>query len=99
MKVFLAALFFAAISALGMSTLLEKIQRPSYAAFTTGGARISDPDSRRIDPVVAPTESVGGPLASNSGAIKEQATVASAQGQEAKNIDRAELPGTSEVAN
>ena len=40
MKVFLAALLFAAIAAVGVSMLLNTIQQPSYAVFTTSGARV-----------------------------------------------------------
>ena len=39
MKVFLAALVFAAIAAVGVSVVLGTIQKPSSVAFTTSGAR------------------------------------------------------------
>jgi hypothetical protein len=50
MKVFLAALLFAAIVAFGMSVLLSTIQQPSSVAFTTGGARVGDPGNNLIGP-------------------------------------------------
>jgi len=50
MKVFLAALFFAAIVAVGMSVLLNTIQQPSSVAFTTSGARVGDPGNNLIGP-------------------------------------------------
>ena len=43
MKVFLAALVFAAIAAVGVSIVLSTIQQPSSVAFTTSGARVGDP--------------------------------------------------------
>ncbi len=36
---------FAVVAAVGMSFLLNVYQRDSYAAFTTSGARVSDPDT------------------------------------------------------
>ena len=50
MKVFLAALVFAAITAVGVSIVLNTIQQPSYAAFTTGGARVGDPGNNLVGP-------------------------------------------------
>ncbi|WP_197033838.1 hypothetical protein [Bradyrhizobium sp. URHD0069] len=43
MKVFLAALLFAAVAAVGVAILLNTIQQSSSVAFTTGGARVGDP--------------------------------------------------------
>jgi hypothetical protein len=48
MKVFLAALVFAAITAVGVSIVLSAVQMPSYVAFTTGGARVSDPGNNLV---------------------------------------------------
>src|SRR5258708_3377195 len=50
MKVFLAALLFAAIAAVGVSLVLNTIQQPSSIAFTTGGARVGDPGNNLIGP-------------------------------------------------
>jgi len=50
MKVFLAALLFAAIAAVGVSILLDAIQEPSYAAFSGDGVRIGDPGHNLIGP-------------------------------------------------
>jgi len=50
MKVFLAALLFAAIVAFGMSVLLSIIQQPSSVAFTTDGVRIGDPGHNLVGP-------------------------------------------------
>ena len=50
MKVFLAALVFAAVAAIGVSMLLNSLQQPSYAAFTTGGARVGDPGNNLVGP-------------------------------------------------
>ena len=50
MKIFLAALAFAAIAAFGVSTVLDTIQQPSSVAFTTGGARVGDPGNNLIGP-------------------------------------------------
>jgi hypothetical protein len=50
MKVFLAALLFAAIAAVGMSVLLGTIQQPSSVVFTTSGARVGDPGNNLIGP-------------------------------------------------
>ena len=50
MKVFLAALVFAAIAAVGVSVVLNSIQEPSSVAFTTGGARVGDPGHNLVGP-------------------------------------------------
>jgi hypothetical protein len=50
MKVFLAALLFAAIAAFGVAILLNTIQQPSYSAFTSDGARVGDPGSNLVGP-------------------------------------------------
>jgi hypothetical protein len=50
MKVFVAALLFAAVAAVGVSMVLNSIQRPSYAVFTTGGARVGDPGNNLTGP-------------------------------------------------
>jgi hypothetical protein len=50
MKVFVAALVFAAIVAAGMSIVLNSVQRPSYEAFATSGARVGDPGHNLIGP-------------------------------------------------
>jgi hypothetical protein len=50
MKVFLAALLFAAIVAVGVSLLLNTIQTPSYVAFTTEGVRVGDPGNNLVGP-------------------------------------------------
>jgi uncharacterized membrane protein len=50
MKVLLAALLFAAIAAVGVSIVLNTIQRPSSVAFTTSGARVGDPGNNLIGP-------------------------------------------------
>jgi hypothetical protein len=50
MKVFLAALLFAAVAAVGMSMVLNTIQEPSSVAFTTSGARVGDPGNNLIGP-------------------------------------------------
>lgn len=49
MKAFAAAVIFAGIVAFGAATVLDgSYQRPSYSAFTTEGARVSDPGSNLI---------------------------------------------------
>jgi hypothetical protein len=48
MKVFLAALGFAAITAVGVSLVLSAIQTPSYVAFSTSGARVGDPGNNLV---------------------------------------------------
>ena len=50
MKVFLAAFLFAAVAAVGVSIVLNTVQRPSSGAFTTGGARVGDPGHNLIGP-------------------------------------------------
>jgi hypothetical protein len=50
MKVFVAALLFAAIAAVGVSVVLNSIQEPSSVAFTTSGARVGDPGNNLIGP-------------------------------------------------
>ena len=50
MKVFLAALVFAAVAAVGMAILLSSIQQPSSSAFTTSGARVGDPGNNLVGP-------------------------------------------------
>jgi hypothetical protein len=50
MKVFVAALVFAAIVAAGMSIVLNSVQRPSYEAFATSSARVGDPGRNLIGP-------------------------------------------------
>ena len=50
MKVFLAALVFAAIAAVGVSVVLNTIQQPSSVAYTTSGARVGDPGDNLIGP-------------------------------------------------
>lgn len=50
MKVFVAALVFAAIVAAGMSMVLNSVQRPSYEAFATGSARVGDPGHNLVGP-------------------------------------------------
>lgn len=50
MKVFLAALVFAAIAAVGVSLVLNSIQQPSSVAYTTSGARVGDPGNNLVGP-------------------------------------------------
>ena len=50
MKVFVAALAFAVVAAVGVAMVLNTIQQPSYAAFTTGGARVGDPGNNLVGP-------------------------------------------------
>jgi hypothetical protein len=50
MKVFFAALAFAALAAVGVSIVLNTIQRPSSVAYTTGGARVGDPGNNLVGP-------------------------------------------------
>lgn len=50
MKVFIAALLFAGIAAVGTSMLLHTFQEPGYVAFTTSGARVGDPGHNLIGP-------------------------------------------------
>lgn len=50
MKAFLTAVVFAVVVAFGASMVLDRggYQQPSYAAFTTEGARVGDPGSNLI---------------------------------------------------
>jgi hypothetical protein len=50
MKVFIAALVFAAVAAVGVAIVLNSVQRPSSVAFTTSGARVGDPGHNLIGP-------------------------------------------------
>jgi hypothetical protein len=50
MKVFIAALLFAAIAAVGVAILLNTVQQTSSVAFTTSGARVGDPGHNLIGP-------------------------------------------------
>lgn len=50
MKVFLAALVFAVIAAVGVSFVLNSIQQPSSVTFTTSGARVGDPGHNLVGP-------------------------------------------------
>jgi hypothetical protein len=50
MKAFVAALVFAAVTAVGVSVVLSAIQEPSSVAFTTTGARVGDPGTNLIGP-------------------------------------------------
>jgi hypothetical protein len=50
MKVFLAALLFAAVAAVGVAILLNTVQKPSSVAFTTSGARVGHPGHNLIGP-------------------------------------------------
>ena len=59
MKVFLAALLFAAIAAVGVSVLLNAIQEPSSVAFTTGGARVGNPGNNLIGPGSSRPDGIG----------------------------------------
>lgn len=50
MKAFLASVTFAAIFAIGASIILNgNFQTPSYAAFSTEGARVGNPGSNLIN--------------------------------------------------
>jgi hypothetical protein len=48
MKVFVAAVVFAVIAAVGVAMVLNSIQEPSSVAFTTSGARVGDPGTNLI---------------------------------------------------
>lgn len=48
MKAFVAAVVFAIIAAVGAAYVLGTQQRDSSVAFTTGGARVSDPGHNLI---------------------------------------------------
>ena len=50
MKVFIAAVLFAAVAAAAMVVVLNHYQRNSYTAFTTGGARVGDPGHNLVGP-------------------------------------------------
>jgi hypothetical protein len=50
MKVFVAALAFAAVAAVGVAMVLNTIQEPSSVAFSTSGARVGDPGHNLIGP-------------------------------------------------
>jgi hypothetical protein len=50
MKVFLAALVFAAVVAGGTAIFLGGIQQPSYSAFSTSGTRVGDPGHNLMVP-------------------------------------------------
>ena len=50
MKVFVSALLFATVAAVGVAMFLNSIQEPSSVAFTTGGARVGDPGHNLIGP-------------------------------------------------
>lgn len=48
MKAFVAAVFFAVVAAIGAAYVLSTQQRDSSVAFTTSGARVSDPGHNLI---------------------------------------------------
>ena len=50
MKVFVAALAFAVVAAIGVAMVLNTIQEPSSVAFSTSGARVGDPGHNLIGP-------------------------------------------------
>jgi hypothetical protein len=50
MKVFVAALAFAVVAAVGVAMVLNTIQVPSSVAFSTSGARVGDPGHNLIGP-------------------------------------------------
>jgi hypothetical protein len=50
MKVFVAALAFAVVAAVGVAIVLNTIQEPSSVAFSTSGARVGDPGHNLIGP-------------------------------------------------
>jgi hypothetical protein len=50
MKVFLAALLFAVVTAVGTAVFLNGIQQPSSSAFSTSGARVGDPGHNLVGP-------------------------------------------------
>ena len=50
MKVFVAALAFAVVAAVGVAMVLSAIQEPSYVAFSTSGARVGDPGHNLTSP-------------------------------------------------
>ena len=51
MKVFVAALAFAVVAAVGVAMVLNTIQEPSSVAFSTSGARVGDPGHNLTGPV------------------------------------------------
>lgn len=50
MKVFIAALIFAGLSAAAVSVLLNTFQKASYVEFSTSGARVGDPGHNLTGP-------------------------------------------------
>jgi hypothetical protein len=50
MKMFIAAVLFATVAAVGMSFVLNAYQRDSSTAFTTSGARVGDPGHNLTGP-------------------------------------------------
>jgi hypothetical protein len=50
MKSFVAALAFAVVAAVVVAMVLNTVQEPSSVAFTTSGARVSDPGHNLIGP-------------------------------------------------
>jgi hypothetical protein len=50
MKVFVAALAFAVVAAVGVAVVLNTIQEPSSVAISTSGARVGDPGHNLIGP-------------------------------------------------
>ena len=50
MKVFVAALAFAVVAAVGVAMVLNSYQEASWAAFTTSGARVGDPGHNLTGP-------------------------------------------------
>ncbi len=50
MKVFVAALAFAVVAAVGVAVVLNTLQEPSSVAFSTTGARVGDPGHNLIGP-------------------------------------------------
>jgi len=50
MKVFVAAVAFAVVAAVGVAMVLNSIQEPSSVAFSTSGARVGDPGHNLIGP-------------------------------------------------
>ena len=50
MKIFVAAVMFAAVAAFGVSIVLDSVQQASYTAFTTSGARVGDPGNNLVGP-------------------------------------------------
>jgi len=50
MKVFVAALAFAVVAAVGVAMVLGSIQQPSSTSFTTTGARVGDPGHNLVGP-------------------------------------------------